>query len=289
VVLTAARAPRGRADAMNSAATTRRRAFTLLELLVVITIIGILAGLLVPAALEVLHIAHQAACASNLRQLGVAVSMYVKDNGGCFFAIRSPNDPKTPEDEGKLWYFGYETGTSWSGTAEGSRVLDKSRAKLYPYTDDYEGIEICPGFDYFGSFKAKFRGKWWTYGINKALAPDLYADRGERYHSLTEIRASDASRTIVMADAAQVNTFQPPASPARPLIEEWHYVQPATTRFRDYPHIHFRHRGQANVLFADWHVEAVEPAPGTLDTRLPAAMIGGVDEERFLYLPYGSR
>jgi len=274
---------------MNAGAPRRRRAFTLLELLIVVTIVGVLAGLVVPAVFEALHVAHRTACASNLRQLGIAVSLYLKDNHGLFFPIRMPDDPKTPEDEGKLWYFGYETGTSWSGTAEGRRVLDKSRAKLFPYTDDYEGIEICPAFDYFGSYKAKFRGKWWTYGINKVLSPDLYASRTERCCNLTEIRASDASRTIVMADAAQVNTFQPPASRSNPLIEEWHYVQPQGARFRDYPHVHFRHRGQANVLFADWHVEAVEPAPESLDTRLPQAMIGGVDETQVLYWPHASR
>jgi prepilin-type N-terminal cleavage/methylation domain-containing protein/prepilin-type processing-associated H-X9-DG protein len=258
---------------MNAKAPRRRRAFTLVELLIVVTIVGVLAGLVVPAVFEALHVAHRTACASNLRQLGIAVSLYLKDNHGLFFPIRMPNDPKTPEDEGKLWYFGCETGTSWSGTAEGQRVLDTSRARLFPYTDDYEGIEICPAFDYFGSYKAKFRGKWWTYGINKVLSPDLYASRAEPCRNITEIRACDASRTIVMADAAQVNTFQPPASPDHPMLEEFYYVN--TTEAT----VHFRHRQTADAVFCDGHVARAGPVAGSLDLRLPGQVIGRVPAE----------
>ena len=50
----------------------KRKAFTLVELLVVITIIGLLAGLLMPAVYMALEKANQAACKSNLKQIGTA-------------------------------------------------------------------------------------------------------------------------------------------------------------------------------------------------------------------------
>jgi type II secretory pathway pseudopilin PulG len=59
-----------------------RRAFTLVELLVVIASITILAALLLPALSEVKAKGKQTSCLSNLHQFGFALQMYASDNAG---------------------------------------------------------------------------------------------------------------------------------------------------------------------------------------------------------------
>ncbi len=57
-----------------------RRAFTLIELLVVIAIIAVLAALAFPAYQRVTESGRATACTSNLRQLGVALTLYLGEN-----------------------------------------------------------------------------------------------------------------------------------------------------------------------------------------------------------------
>jgi len=59
---------------------SRERAFTLVEMLVVIAVIAILAALLLPALARAKLKAARAPCANNLRQLGIATQMYADDH-----------------------------------------------------------------------------------------------------------------------------------------------------------------------------------------------------------------
>jgi len=255
----------------------RRCGFTLVELLIVITIIGTLAALLLPAIFAAMELADRTVCANNLRQLGLAVQLYLKDHDGYFFPLRYKSDPNH-------WYYGY--GEPYGSKPEGERILDRTKAFLYPYTESYDSIELCPSFAKYGRYKAKYKGAWWTYGINKVLSPDNA--RPENLRNISEIRPRDAQRTVIFADAANVNDWQAPASRTNPLIEEWHYVLPPDYSAFDSPHVHFRHAGRANVLFADWHVEAVGPAAGSFDPRLPEARIGYFDPAEVLFAPGGT-
>ncbi len=69
----------------------KRRAFTLLELLVVISIITLLAAMLLPALASARIAGQRAACISNLRQIGIAIQNYASDSDG-----KIPFGPKAP-------------------------------------------------------------------------------------------------------------------------------------------------------------------------------------------------
>lgn len=65
-------------------------AFTLVELLLVITILSMLGGMVAPSLQRVRAKAESTACQSNLRQIGTAVWLYVPDNGNKFPSINNP-------------------------------------------------------------------------------------------------------------------------------------------------------------------------------------------------------
>jgi prepilin-type N-terminal cleavage/methylation domain-containing protein len=69
-----------------------RRAFTVIELLVVIVIVGVLAGILLTALSGAKGSAEQSVCLNNLRQINLGVRMYSDDSSGAV-----PNTPGTTD------------------------------------------------------------------------------------------------------------------------------------------------------------------------------------------------
>jgi prepilin-type N-terminal cleavage/methylation domain-containing protein/prepilin-type processing-associated H-X9-DG protein len=69
---------------LSSRRSSSRRAFTLVELLVVIGIIAVLVSILLPTLRSVRRQANLVQCSSNMKQLSMAMLMYIQDNKGKF-------------------------------------------------------------------------------------------------------------------------------------------------------------------------------------------------------------
>ena len=238
----------------------REGGFTLIELLVVIAIIAILAAILLPALARAKAAAQQAACENNLRQLGLATEIYLDDDGGLFFTRCQP-----PTAAGQQWWFGW-----LASGAEGHRAFDLSTGVLFPYLHGSD-VRLCPSPVWSSpQFKRKGTNVIFSYGGNAFLFS------GPNQKPVKASRVSQPDALALFADAAQVNTFQAPASPANPMFEEFYYLDLETNyaSFNNQPNGHFRHGQRANVTFADGHVDLEKPVPGSFDQRLPNLCIG---------------
>ena len=101
---------------MRPDATCTRRGFTLVELLTVIGLIALLASLFMPVLGKVRAAANTTNCVSNLRQVGVAWTMYVLENHG-----RLPDFAGITSSTPDAAWRGY-----WPGIAAGAGVKAES-------------------------------------------------------------------------------------------------------------------------------------------------------------------
>jgi prepilin-type processing-associated H-X9-DG protein/prepilin-type N-terminal cleavage/methylation domain-containing protein len=253
-----------------------KKAFTVVELLVVIGIMSLLMSILVPAMMRARAQAKTAMCASNLHQLFLGFTMYLDDNNGYVFPLAYYGF-NSEGQVGTYWYFGFETIASSVSLPEGKRILDRKAAKLYPYIHQYDSVEICPAFPYdHPKYKPKYKTKWMTYGINCNLSPDF-----RKATNKTIVRPAqavkDSASTLLFTDTAMINKFQAPASTTNPMFEEWHYYDPTAIKN---PSAHFRHGNlQANILFCDGHIDEAKPADPDAKCDIPNIHIGMFEQE----------
>jgi len=226
-------------------------------MLIVIALLALLVALLLPALSRSKASARQIRCAANLRQLGLAAQMYWDDNNGNAFRYRG-----AATNHGDLYWFGWLARGN-----EGAREFDPAPGALFPYLGG-RGVEMCPALDYaLRQFKLKATGAAYGYGYNLCLSAPL---------DQPPVKASRTTRpteTADFADAAQVNTFQPPASPSHPMLEEFYYVSTNEAT------AHFRHAQRGNVVFCDGHVAGEKAVVGSIDARLPAQLVGRLRPE----------
>ncbi len=155
----------------------KKNAFTLIELLTVIAIIGILAAILIPVVGAAREAARGAACTSNLRQIGAGLHAYAADHNDRLI-------PGVEVDGGlRLWHHELE------------EYLEGSVDVTSPNRPDWQ---LCPS-KMFPVMERRTIGYGWNYRNfgNKSTTPALGWST-----SLTEVE--NPSRTIIVGDSADI-------------------------------------------------------------------------------------
>lgn len=239
----------------------RHRAFTLTELIVVVAVIVVLAGVAAPAVWGAYKSTSLAVSANNIRQLAAGGAAYLGDNNFRFWPFL------TKADAGDVWWFGLEP-AEHKGKAEGERVLDFSAGPLGAYMP--RSIVPDPSFRFTGKpFKPKFRFGYIGVGYNVVLANGWQTvDRPGARQPLRYWDLTNPSEVVVFATSAQVNTFQSPASKKNPMIEEFYGIDQREAT------VHFRHGTNAMVAFANGSAGFLPMDASTRDGRAPDANVG---------------
>lgn len=198
--------------------TSARKGFTLIELLVVIAIIAILAAMLLPALSAAREKARQAVCKSNLKQLGLAVSLYTQDYDGWI-----------------PWIVQSSSGPIWSNGAGGSSNWGWTTDYLPFYPDKRPSLPVlqCPS----GPKDNASTVYGTNYGLNTQVSRFVSWGTPWRKYS----RAPRPSSMILATEVKLTGGDQA----SRYACDPW------KPEFLDY-----RHSGNINVLWLDGHVSA---------------------------------
>ena len=228
---------------------SKRRAFTLVELLLTVTIIGVLLALLMPALGAARDQAADLQCQNNLRLLGLGIMNYAAQNHQMY-----PPLADWRAAQARYW---------WGLNAD---PPDFSAGLLAPYLGHEAGslgsLFECP-MQPWGSYEPQgaTSGPTTTYGYNgyylcPAGTPGWAQSIGRRpWRTTRSVREPGCvfmlADTLMSWGAGRVTNnclLDPPWTYSRGRWRE----NPFTTMC-------FRHGGRANVCFADAHLESVEP------------------------------
>lgn len=242
-----------------------RKGFTLLELLVSISIVAVLAALLMPALRAARLASSKAISAHSLRNLATAGRCYLNEHDNNFWSEYEY------QPGGCMWWWGWESNASL-GHQDGQRYLDYTRGPLGPYAIASSNVKTDPALlAYSPRLKPKYQNGNYGYGYNTLLAHDP----GDYSKPRNAIQCPTPSQVVMFATCAQVNTFQPPASPKNPMVEEFYFIYDSAANSRINKTVHFRHGGKALVAFLDGSVREVGMS-GSNDPRMPSAEIGSL-------------
>ena len=206
-------------------------AFTLIELLTVIAIIGILAAIIIPVTGRVRESAKAATCLSNLRQIGIGNAMFSADNKNMLNC-----EP-----------LGASGANKWS-------------EKVKPYipvqaaANSFTGVFNCP------SFLRTTAGS--DYSISEAVGIHAVV---AGVNTVTGRKISDfqlPSKKVYMVDSHRGSIVR---------ATEFYRVPATSDTFSTTGgYLAYRHGGKCNILFIDGHVAAVgfPPLPATRDDTL---------------------
>lgn len=188
-----------------------RRAFTLLEILAVITLVLLLAGLLFPVIRKMSEAAKRAGCVSNLRQLGVGAALYAADAGNgewpYYEALNIPGNDRGGWSSPIIWYNDYK---SLAGIG-----------KVYPYVKDKK-VFICPKNLPFQQRQSYFKIPDWSNASQNVWGSYVVRGYGQTYNSTGTPPNRVGKKMFEVSRRAIASCFfmQQPNNPNQPL--SWH-------------------------------------------------------------------